>query len=397
MFHVQRISANNLYIKFSMNLRNYNQNIVPLSLVLIALLISVTVLGAGDSLRLINDLQLDLELHYGSVIPHHKSIEYSLKRNIGGFEIALATDTYGRTSWDKLYRYPRIGTGYLFTTFGNREVFGTANAVFLFMNFPFSTLQTKFSMGYQINFGLAYLNRLYNVDENPLNMAISTGPNVYLCLRMNTRLLIDPRNELSLNVGFSHFSNGKLASPNLGINTGCFMLGYQYRITNPKYERILEDRKGLQEKHTIEVIVSGGLKTDDQVTGNYYFISSLVCDYIYHFTMKYGLGAGTDLFYDQALGPNVVAVKGGTYSSGDLFQSGLHGAFYAQYSRLTAFVDMGSYMFTNYFKYTRIYTRIGIRYQVNRRILLNLSLKAHYAIADYVEWGIGYRFVPGKN
>jgi len=279
----------------------------------------------------------------------------------------------------------------LLTSLGNREVFGTANTVFLFMNFPFSAKQLRICTSYQLNFGLAYLNRLFDVDENPLNMAISTGLNVYACFRINTRLIIDPRNEIFAGFGLSHFSNGKLASPNLGINTGSFTLGYHYRVTCLQHDKVLNNTCNTG-KHTVELTFSGGAKTDDQVTGNFYIISSLVCDYKFNFSMKYAFGAGTDLFYDQALGPNMVDDEGGTYSTSDLFQFGMHGALYARYGRLHVLANLGTYLYTNYYKYTRIYTRIGFRYDVHRHVFLNISLKAHYAIADYIEWGIGYRF-----
>jgi hypothetical protein len=355
-------------------------------------MVSHPIWGAGDSLRIINDLQLELGMHYGTVLPQHKSIEYSLENNIGGFEFSLATHKYGRSAWDKLFRYPRIGAGYLFTTLGNHDVFGTANAVFLFMNIPFTANQKKISASYQINFGLAYVNRLFDVVENPLNMAMSTRLNVYACFRVYTVFFINSRNELSTCFGLSHFSNGKIVSPNLGINTGSFSLGYRLKLLNPRYERITRNSENYKKTHSTEVVLSGGSKTDDQVTGKNYFISSFICDYKYNFSLKYAFGAGSDFFYDPTLGPNKVAVEGGSYTTSDLFQIGMHGAFYVKYAWLTTFVNLGSYVYANYFKYSRIYSRIGIRCEVHRHFLFNLSLKAHYAIADYIEWGIGYRF-----
>ncbi len=368
---------------------NFSRSVAILAFFLLNL---VAIARVNDSLRLINNLWLGAALHYGTVLPHHASIEYALKNNITAFEIALSTDTYGRTTWDKLYRYPRIGAGYLVTTLGNRKVFGTANAVFLFMDFPFTSKPKKFLTGYQINFGISYVSKLYHVYDNPLNMAMSTGLNVYASIRFNAKYLIDQKNELSACFGLSHFSNGKVASPNLGINTGCLMLGYRYRILAPRYQKLTDNKMNFSNKHSGEVVISTGTKNDDQITGKTYLIASLTCDYKYIFSRKYAFGAGTDFFYDQAIGPNMIYELGGSYSTRDLIQAGIHGALYARYSKLTVVGNIGTYLYAKYCKYTRVYTRIGFRYEVHRHILLNLSLKAHYAIADYIEWGLGYRF-----
>lgn len=347
---------------------------------------------SSDSLSLINNLRLGTEVHYGTVLPHSETIEYSLKSNIERVQLTLSTNSYGRSYWDEGYRYPRYGAGYLYTSLGNKDVFGHAHALFLFVDIPFSSKEKSLFFSYQINFGLSYLDKVFDIDENPLNMAISSGLNVYGCFNLNARYKLSDRHELMAGFNLAHYSNGKLATPNLGINTCTFSAGYSYAIIPSRYSRMKQMEKPVLKKHQVEVILSGGTKTDDQVTGKYYLISSFVADYKYLTGYKYSLGAGTDVFYDRSLGPNKVAEDGGSYSSADLFQIGLHGAFYARYSRLNVLLHIGAYAHANYYKYARVYSRVGLRYEVAPRILLNLSLKSHYAIADYIEWGAGYRF-----
>jgi hypothetical protein len=339
-----------------------------------------------------------MEIHYGTVLPHSETIRYSLEKNIERFEITLATSSYGRSPWDKPYRFPRMGTGYLYTSLGNNKVFGHAQAFYLFMDIPFTRKEKKIIASYQISFGLAYLDRVYNVRDNPLNMAISSGLNVYGCFNMNVKYRLGSKSELRSGFGFSHFSNGKLATPNLGINSFTLSAGYAYLLKDSRYQKDQGPGQTDLQKNQVEIIFSGGTKTDDQVTGDYYVISTLVADYKYVTGLKYALGLGSDFFYDRSLGPNKVAEDGGSYSSADLFQEGIHGAFYARYSRLNIMVQIGGYVHASYYKYARVYSRIGMRFEVAPNLLVNLSLKSHYAIADYIEWGIGYRFqIGGKN
>jgi hypothetical protein len=345
-----------------------------------------------DSLKLINNLRLGIETHYGYIYPHHSSIAYSLQSRISGLELNLTTDTYGRGQWDNLYRYPRMGTGYFYTSLGNDDVFGKAHALFFFMDVPFGSGRRKFSSWYRIGFGAAYLTKKFDVEKNPTNMAISSGMNMYVNFRYTGRFRFDNRNEVSAGFGFTHFSNGKLATPNLGINCVTVHAAYYFNLVSNRYQRILIEREKKLEKHNIELVLSGGSKTDDQISGNYYFISTLVIDYKYIPWMKYSFGTGIDLFYDQSLGPNKVGDLGGTYSESDLYQLGFHAGVYSRYSKLNILMQLGTYLHANYYKYTRIYSRIGIRYEIYNNLLLNFSLKAHRAIADYLEWGIGYRF-----
>ena len=347
---------------------------------------------AGDSLYLVNNLRLGVDLNYGTILPHHSSIRYSLESNITGAEILVTTDSYGRNNWDAAYRFPRWGAGYKYTTLGNGEVFGKAYASFLFMDIPFSAKQKRLRISYQFGLGLSWLTKEYSVESNPLNMAVSSGLNVYASLKFNMALRLHEYDELAAGFGFNHFSNGKMATPNLGLNTFNFYAGYRYTILPPRYQRSERSVPDWKRRHLAELIVSAGTKTDDQVTGIYYLISSIVADYKYNFARKYSLVAGLDIFYDQALGPNKVADEGGSYTTEDLFQAGLHGGLSIQYSRLNLIFQAGSYIHASYYKYVRVYSRLGVRYEVIPGLLLSCSLKSHLAIADYVEWGIGYRF-----
>jgi len=357
----------------------------------ILLTFSFLTAGTCNDYKLINGLVAGGDIRYGAILSHHESIMYSLDKNITGLELALSTKTYGRNGWDKLYRYPGLGVGYLYTTLGNRDIFGNAHALFAFIDFPFTAKERKLYFGYRISFGLGYINRQYDVVENPLNMAISTGLNLFGSLRLHTNYYLNKRNELVASLEFFHFSNGKLESPNMGLNVGTLNIGYRWRFKNLKYETLPFKAPALSEKHQTEFVITSGAKTDDQLNDRIYFISSMMCDYKYNISDKYATGVGMDIFYDQSLGPNKVAARNGSYDSRDLFQGGIHGSIYARYSRLTAFGNIGTYVYATYIKYTRVYTRIGLRYDISHKIMVNLSLKAHYANADFLEWGIGYR------
>jgi hypothetical protein len=53
--------------------------------------------------------------------------------------------------------------------------------------------------------------------------------------------------------------------------------------------------------------------------------------------------------------------------------------------------DIGLYLVDPYEEDGVLYNRLGLRYYFNSRFIANLSLMAHYAKAEYAEFGLGYR------
>ncbi len=55
-------------------------------------------------------------------------------------------------------------------------------------------------------------------------------------------------------------------------------------------------------------------------------------------------------------------------------------------------VGLGIYLKDEYNADDQFYHRVGFRYFVNKNFYLNLTLKSHWAKADYFEYGLGIRF-----
>lgn len=361
---------------------------------LFILLLHLNCAASSDSSGIYNGLRVGGYIKHGTMLPHHGSIAYVLNSNISGAEILVSTQTYGRSPWDGLYRFPRIGMGYNYSTLGNAEVLGSAHAIFGFADIPILRNPAKFNIYYQFTVGLAYLTQHFDIEANPLNLAISSGVNVYGDLKFTARYTTGRRGEVSGGFGFTHFSNGKMGTPNLGLNTFNLSLGYSWLLREPLHAPRIESEIPVVPKHAVDLVLSAGLKTDDNATQSHYLISSLVADYIFYPGPKYAFGGGVDFFYDQALGPNVADKEQIEYKQSDLVQLGVHGGLYARYGRLQVHGHIGTYLLAEFYKYARVYTRIGCRYAITGQLLVGVSLKAHYAIADYIEWGIGYRINP---
>ena len=61
--------------------------------------------------------------------------------------------------------------------------------------------------------------------------------------------------------------------------------------------------------------------------------------------------------------------------------------------RISYVFQPGFYLKNAYVKTGMISNRIGLRYQINDRLLAAVTIKAHWiSVADFIEWGIGYRW-----
>lgn len=348
-------------------------------------------LMASPADSLLNGLTISPKVRYGFIYPHHSSIAYILEGNIKSFELTLSTSANGRHIYEDLYRSPGYGLGYNYLDFSNPDVLGRAHAIFGFFEAPFCRNTHKLNFLYQISLGCGYINQVFDSDNNPLNLAISSHVNIYVGFGTHMRYRINQRNHLNLGLEASHYSNGKLKSPNLGLNTVLTSFAWMYDLTPSKEV----DYSGLSRnfnKHFIDLNLNMGLKRDDMLNEYVYQTASFISDYWYGFVPKYAVGAGFDFFYDESLGPTKVAEEEIPAIPADNYQAGLHLGLMAQYNRFALYLNTGMYVWANYQKYSTAYNRLGLRYTLNNRINLNLSIKAHYAIADFVEWGVGYRF-----
>ena len=56
-------------------------------------------------------------------------------------------------------------------------------------------------------------------------------------------------------------------------------------------------------------------------------------------------------------------------------------------------VQLGSYLFNRKDKSESIYNKLFCEYELHKKIFARLSLKSHWAKADFFSLGIGYRLI----
>ncbi len=344
---------------------------------------------SGDSL--LNGLWIESKVLYGSVLPHNSSIAYLQQRNVLGFDVDILTGSKNRHGWERLYRNPRYGLGYVYQNLGNSDELGSVHAVYGLIDIPFHQQHGRWRFAYQVDLGLSYFTKRYDAYDNPLNFIVSSPVNVYIGFDLSGSVQLKNQNEIVAALELSHCSNGKIKSPNKGINLVSLSAAYNFNL-KPYKPKMPVGEVSDYRRHYFELIINGGGKRDEEYNEKLYGIGSVVVDYYYAYSPRYSFGIGADGFYDPTLSVHKKLYTGKAGGASTNRQLGCHAGFRVRYGDMYVLLNVGHYLVYDYIMYSPVYSRLGIRYALSDQIYLNLTLKAHKAIADFVEWGVGYRF-----
>jgi hypothetical protein len=358
---------------------------------LLLLFILVTSL-AGEAQTFKRPVSIGTSIHSGMSLPFYDALNYLNKDDVYALDISVSLPAYGRDFWEKLYSYPWSGFGGSYWSLGNDEVLGKAYAIYAFINIPVFRQTNRFSINYQGSVGGAYLTKKFDVYTNHLNRAIGSHINLYIRLGINSRIRLYKNCDLDIGLGITHFSNGKTKSPNYGINAGTLSLGLNYLFNNMNVIKEPEIPV-LQKKYIHSVIYSAGVKVYDNLYGKRYFISSLSYNLEYQLSHKRKIGLGADFFYDGSI-REALANENGTPDKkfSDLLRFGLHASYAIRYKQVVMGFQPGYYIYSKYTDLTLLYSRIFLQYLLTDHMISTVAIKSHFAKADYIEWGIGYRW-----
>ena len=102
-------------------------------------------------------------------------------------------------------------------------------------------------------------------------------------------------------------------------------------------------------------------------------------------------GIGADLFYDESIQHRLILDHQTSTTNADNFRPGIYGAYQIAAGNLGLMFNMGFYPYSKWKGDGNFYHRICFRYYI-RNFIVCMNLKTHYAKADFIEWGIGWKF-----
>lgn len=349
-----------------------------------SLLASITLMGQSFSYW---------EAAYGNglVVPHHNSIAYHVKDYIHSADLNWVRPLYGFQPWHQAYRFPEAGFGLHTSNLGNRQLYGQAFAGYGFFSAPVIQRFHPISLHYYLAFGLSYVTKRFDLQKNPRNLAIGSHGNIFFRVAYNLHYQVSPQWMLKLGTGFTHYSNGKIEAPNKGINTLTWQLGVRYRPRIPVRKEPDEIHE-VSYRNQLQISLSGGLKEWDLFDEKKYLVATGIVDYFRNYTPKLQWNLGADVFYDASLGPLAELTGKEHVNQSYLYRLGVHAGHGWQAGKASYGLQIGYYAWTRFAVRGKIYSRIFSRFQLPYGLVVGTGLKSHKAIADFIEFTLGYQF-----
>ena len=374
---------------------NKTLRLLTLQVLLVAsLLLPGIVVKAQHEFRGSN-LLLEGRFNYGFLINHHLEMQI-FNSHFPSFELNLGKETYGEYKWQRMYSYPIIGVSYWYSGLGKSPYIGTANALFPYVNYPLVRDQ-KHELNFRVGLGLAYLSKHFDRITNYKYLAIGSHLNAAANLMVEYRWRFHPRMNLAIGLSMMHFSNGSTKTPNYGINIPSANLAFAYRLSK---ENNYLSRKMLPELYKFEFDGKQSINLEAGATIAYkdmgseynrtFMVYNVFGNVMKPVSYKSKVGIGLDFTVDRS-DPFFAQRKGLIYKYKiQLLRIGVNAAYSLSMSKLSYMFNVGMYA-SGVIRPSILYFKLGLQYEITKQVFATVSLRTHFAQADFVGLGLGYK------
>jgi len=120
-----------------------------------------------------------------------------------------------------------------------------------------------------------------------------------------------------------------------------------------------------------------------------YLVNTVMLEASRDFSYTGRFGAGLNVTLDRSLSNETVTFE--FDKSEPQWQASVYGLYERVIGNLSIPFQVGFYLYNKY-QFTPFYQAIGLRYRFLPHWVAGLQLKAHLGKADYLQWGLGYKF-----
>ncbi len=346
------------------------------------------------------DLLFEPRVNYGILIAHHVEMEI-YNSHFPSFEFSISKASYGKRHWESLYNFPVMGVTYYNTWLGNSRDLGMAHAVFPFISFPLYK-DNKQEVNFRLGAGAAYLTKKFDRLTNYKYIAIGSHVNAAINLMAEYRWKPSPHIQLSAGIQLMHFSNGSLKTPNYGMNIPAVSAGVAFRLNKEQPYILRRPRPDLTmyefdgQKHLeVKIGTIYARKQTGDIDGQKFNIYAGFVSVMKSLDPKHKVGLCFDLSWDGSDALLVNRSNTEPYRPRQLTKPGIAAGYELVLSRLSFGLNAGLYLGGKDKSEGIVYYKFGVQYLIHENIFANLTLKTHYARADYFGLGLGYRFKWG--
>ena len=390
--------------------------------------------------------------HYGFFYHHHFEME-RFNSHFPAFEASFYKSTFGEKEWHTLYNYPYIGCTFYHSTLGGFDELGSVYALYPFINYPIVPGE-RAQLTFKVGVGLGWLTNKFDHLENHYNFSIGSHLNAAVNLSFEYRQELFPRMWSVASFGLTHFSNGAIKSPNYGLNTFSGALGFAFYLRDPRSNFTPSSRPEYypfefdgKNWYCIDFDFGMGVKDISQTMGSNerHRVYDLSTRFLAQFTNSSRAGFCLSFVKDnsdKAL-PDHFSADGNQYlitrykiaettftdtlliHDYQMIKPNLSLCYSMTMDRLSFLFELGFHLnlkqrdsngkwnyteqpnpdnpeypikvlkplaFATDFSKGTIFQKLTLRYHIYNDIYATLALTSHLARADYLCFGIGYRF-----
>jgi hypothetical protein len=322
-------------------------------------------------------IQFDCQI--GENKPHRPVVE-NLTYPYRAVNLKFGWQTTGNADWEVAYRYPSYGFAFSYGTFGS-DVIGEPVSIYFFTNFPQITTRF-FRLDFEVDLGISHGINPYDEVLNPYNFSTGSSFNALVGFYFEQSFHLSPQVDFFVSEGFSHYSNGALAYPNLGLNIPSLKFGIRYTAPAPTYKKPI-GKPAFKRRFQLITYIGGGTKKLFGPTPSYNEVL-ISPSFFLQTGFKRRLGVGFELAYNEAFKG---IYKKEHYTGEQLLTYAVHVSHEFLIERFTILTQLGCYLSEPPSdKYC--FERIGLGYYLTKHMRLVLNIKAHYIKAEYVEAGL---------
>lgn len=364
---------------------------------LLPLLLLSVVFAARGQEEIREDYFISAKAKGGFLLAHHDAMTHLPKQHIVGGEISVYKRFSRAKSWHTLYSSPYAGVTLYGANNGNNAILGYSFGMYGFLEFPFISSR-RHTLSFKVANGLGYVTKTYDPITNPKDNVLSSHVNALICLGFSGRIRLAERHELLYSIDMTHLSDGSFKVPNLGLNLPYIGIGYAYNVasrTRPVIDTVNREAvPGWVKGWYTTVMGIFSLKEIYPTGGKKYPVYAISISERKIFRPKSGIEFTLDVISKQSIIDYRPYIH---KTQWDILQIGGFVGYVLPLDRFQFVIGMGAYVKDRYRPDQPVYNRLGMRYYFKNGLIANVTLKTHFAVADYIECGIGYAFRNKKK
>ena len=191
--------------------------------------------SAEDSIKIKHPKFVSFQVAEGIVLPTTQIVkEKTVFPNVAAMSFKYGLHAKGDRWEDIYYGMPYKGIGLYKPFYSLSREMGHPFSVYLFQGAQWKAFSSGLSLHYEINLGVSFRWRHYDVIDHPDFLALGSSVNAHLGGNIYFKKTLSNRLDLHLGMNFLHFSNGSLRTPNYGINSMAAIVELAYKIKPEK-------------------------------------------------------------------------------------------------------------------------------------------------------------------